>query len=265
MSYKLCDTCNKVELKGLNLFSENNEEWNNFPHPLPILGKREGSQDLEIDMGKSNANCLIYWWGTQSMFKNLNLEYPDSYINSMNNGLMKLDSNGKCTISVNCPQPYKDKGISYMSHIHILVSNKPMNRWKKNIHTQNVLCVIDKPSLISHMRSKNRLIINALSAEYFEKAKLPNSFNLDYNKAKNMTPTQLNSSIKSMIKNHKNIQKIIKQNNLKLNEVPIIVYCYDKHCDAGHKLANELFRVGYTNVIDYADGILGYMGRTRYD
>ena len=26
MSYKLCDTCNKVSLKGLNLFSENNEE-----------------------------------------------------------------------------------------------------------------------------------------------------------------------------------------------------------------------------------------------
>ena len=34
------------------------------------------------------------------------------------------------------------------------------------------------------MKSKNRLIINALPAEYFEKAKIPDSFNLDYNKAK---------------------------------------------------------------------------------
>tara|TARA_B110000285_G_C15030831_1_gene566657 strand:- start:304 stop:1101 length:798 start_codon:yes stop_codon:yes gene_type:complete len=265
MSYKLCDTCNKVELKGLNLFSENNEEWNNFPHPLPILGKREGSQNIEIDMGKVNSNCLIYWWGTQSMFQNLNLEYPDSYINSMNNGLMKLDSNGKCTISVNCPQPYKDKGVSYMSHIHILVSNKKIDKWKKNIHTQNVLCKIDKPSLITHMKSKDRIIINALPAEYFEKAKIPNSFNLDYKKAKIMSQNQIHNKIKSMIKEHKNIQNIIKKNNLKLIEVPIIVYCYDNKCDAGHELANELFKAGYTNVIDYTDGILGYMGRTRYD
>ena len=68
-----------------------------------------------------------------------------------------------------------------------------------------------------------------------------------------------------MIKEEPNIQKIIKKNKLKITEVPIIVYCYDKHCDAGHELANQLFRAGYTNVIDYADGILGYMGRTRYD
>jgi hypothetical protein len=53
MSYKLCDTCQNVVKKGLNLFSENEEEWNNFPHHLPILGERDGSQEMEIDMGKN--------------------------------------------------------------------------------------------------------------------------------------------------------------------------------------------------------------------
>lgn len=264
MSYKLCDTCNKVSFKGLNLFSESNEEWNNFPHHLPILGKREGSQEIEIDMGKKFINSLIYWWGTSEMYINLNLEYPDSYINSKNNGLMKLDSQGKCKVYVDCPQPYKDKNISYMSHIHILVSNKNMTKWNKNIYTQNVLCKINKKNLVHHMKNNNRLIINALPKEYFEKAKIPNSFNLDYNLAKKMNVSQINNKVKVMVKNHSEIQKIIKKNKLKLNEVPIIVYCYDKHCDAGHKLANELFRAGFTNVIDYADGILGYMGRTRY-
>ena len=59
-------------------------------------------------------------------------------------------------------------------------------------------------------------------------------------------------------------REIMKANDLQLTEVPIIVYCYDKECDAGHHLANELFRAGFTNVIDYKEGILGYLGRTRY-
>lgn len=264
MSYKLCDTCNKVKLNGLNIFSENNEKWNNFPHPLPILGKREGTQEIEINMGKSHSNCLIYWWGTKEMFQNLNLEYPDSYLDSTNNGLIKLDENGKCNVSVNCPQPYKDKGVSYMSHIHILVSDKKLSRWKPNIYTQNVLCNIEKSNLNHHLRIKDRLVINALSTEHFEKAKIPGSFNLHYSKAKKMSTTQINNEIKFMIKEHKNIQKIIKKNNLKLYEVPIIVYCYDKHCNAAHELANQLFKAGYTNIIYYPYGILGYMGRTRY-
>lgn len=263
MSYKLCDTCKNVELKGLNLYSKNEEFWLNFPHHLPILGPRQGTQEIEIDMGKTNSNRLIYWWGTKTMFENLNLEYPDSYLDSMNNGLMKLNANGKCVVSVNCPQPYKDKGISYMSHIHILVSDKSMSSWNNNIHTQNVLCRIDRNNLVHHMKSKDRLIINALPKEYYDKVKIPDSFNLDYNKEKKMSASQINTQIKNMIKNHKNIQKIMKQNKLKLNEVPIIVYCYDKHCDAGHELANQLFKAGYTNVIDYKDGILGYMGRIQ--
>ena len=120
-------------------------------------------------------------------------------------------------------QPYKDKNISYISHIHILVSNKNMTRWNKNIYTQNVLCKINKKNLVHHMKNKNRLIINALPKEYFEKAKIPNSFNLDYNQAKKMSVTQINNEIKTMIKDHSNIQKIIKKNNLKINEVKLFI------------------------------------------
>jgi hypothetical protein len=264
MSYKLCDTCQNVVKKGLNLFSENNEEWNNFPHHLPILGEREGSQEMQIDMGKKHANCLIYYWGSRSMFENLNLEYPDSYIDSKNNGIMKLDASGKCKVSINCPQPYKDKGISYMSHIHMLVSDKKMTKWNKGMYTQNVLCEINKKNLTHHMQRKDRIVINALSSDYHDKAHIPNSHNLFYKDAKNLSNAQIHNKIRKMIKDEPHIQKLIKKNKLKITEVPIIVYCYDKHCNAGHQLANELFRAGYTNVIDYLDGTLGYFGRKRY-
>ena len=265
MSYKLCDTCEKIELKGLNLFSENNEDWNDFPHPLPVLGRTDGSQQIHIDMGKPNAECLIYYWGSKEMFDNLNLEYPDSYIDSMNNGLMKLDKHGCCEVSLNCPQPYKDKGESYISHIHIIVSDKKMSRWKKQMYSQNVLCFIDRTTVNHHIKKGDRLLINALPKEYFEKAKLPDSFNLDYSLAKNMSEPKLKKQVKDMVSSHKTIKKMMTHLKLKLTEVPIIVYCYDKKCDASHRLANELYRAGFTNIIDYTEGILGYMGRTRYE
>ena len=182
----------------------------------------------------------------------------------MNSGLMKLDANGKCKVFVNCPQPYKDKGISYMSHIHILVSDKKMSRWKKGMFTQNILCEINRKNLLHHMKQNDRLLINALPKEYFEKAHIPGSYNIDYNNAKKLGKNKLQNLVRKMVNSDKNISRIVKKNNLKITETPIIVYCYDKHCDAGHKLANELFKAGFTNVIDYKEGILGFMGRKRY-
>ena len=114
------------------------------------------------------------------------------------------------------------------------------------------------------MKLEDRIIINALPKEYYEQMKIPKSFNLYYKDAKKMTVLQIKNTIKKMISQHKCIQKIIKDTKLQLIEVPIIVYCYDKECDAGHHLANELFRAGFTNIIDYKEGILGYLGRTRY-
>lgn len=265
MSYKLCDTCHNVKLKGLNLFSENDEEWVNFPHYLPPLGKKKGSQEVKIDMGKTYGNCLVYYWGSKQMNVNLNLEYPDSYINNMNSGLVKLDGQGKCVVYVNCPQPYKDRGVSYMSHIHMLVSDKKMSKWKKNIFTQNVLCKICHSNLTAHMKKGDRLIINALDKSYYDKVHIENSFNLPNKKASKMSNLKIKTEIKKMIDANKKISKLMKTSKLKLEEVPIIVYCYDNTCDAGHLLANELFKAGFTNILDYKEGILGYYGRYRID
>ena len=77
--YKLCDTCFDIEIKNGSLKTKNQEQWNLFPHHLPILGRREGSQESKIQMGKKYANRLLYYWGSKEMFSNKNLEFPDSY------------------------------------------------------------------------------------------------------------------------------------------------------------------------------------------
>lgn len=261
--YKLCDTCNNIQVKGLNLFTKNDEKWENFPHHLPVLGREGGSQTINVDFGSSFKNRLIYYFSSAQQTHNLNLEYPDSYKGSKNDGLVVLDKKGKATIHLDCPQPYKDKGISYLPHVHFLVSNKNMTQWLDNLYTQNVLCNISKKVLKQHMKQKNRLIINALPKEYFEKNSIPGSHNLYYKDAQKQSPTEIKNSIKQLVNNDKNIKVLITKHKLKLEEIPIIVYCYDHKCDAGNILANELMRSGFTNILDYEDGIIGWTNNTN--
>jgi len=267
--YKLCDTCFNIEIKNGNLKTKNKEQWNLFPHHLPILGRQEGSQTLDINMGKKYANKLLYYWGSKEMFSNKNLEYPDSYVVNQhgkntgitNDGLVKLDNKGDCSIKLDCPQPYKDDGVSYMPHIHFLISDKNMTKWNNEMFTQNVLCDVKKRQVEEHITKKNRLIINALSSEYHKKAKIDTSFNLFYKDAQKMSSIQLKNKIKSFIKQDLHLQKYIKINKLKLTEVPILVYCYDNTCSSGNDLAMELFKVGFVNILDYKDGIIGWYNR----
>ncbi len=56
-------------------------------------------------------------------------------------------------------------------------------------------------------------------------------------------------------------KKLMKKYKLKLQEIPIIIYCYNNTCDASVLLANILFSHGYTNILDYEGGIIDFLGR----
>lgn len=254
----LCSTCNVIkEDKNHNLFSENKEDLSHFPGVIPQFNTK-GTETILLELGKKYSNRLIYFISSETRNSNLLTKYPDSYRDSNNYGLAKLDMNGKVKISINCPQPYKEKGISYVSHIHILVSNKAMNNWNNDFITVSVICKIDKSLVKKHLKNKDRLIINALSKEYFDKSHIPSSFNLFYKDAKKLSSKQIKDLVKEMIANHKDLQKYIKKNKIPLLDTPIIVYCYNKTCSAGHQLGNTLIRNGFTNVIDYSGGIMDW-------
>ena len=264
---KLCDTCLKVKVVDGNLMSRNNESWKTFPHHLPILGRKSGSQTANINLGKKNANCLVYYFGAKTSSSILQGKYPDSYKDSTNNGLVKLDNKGKACIKLDCPMPYKDSNFTktgkqtYMSHIHMLVSNSSMTKWNDKLYTQNVLCEITKKQLKHTLNNSNRLVINALSSEYHEKNSIPKSCNLYYKDAKKMSNSEIKKKIMNMLNTNTEVASFMIKHKLKLHELPIAVYCYSKTCDAGHQLALELFRAGFTNVVDYPGGIIEWMNR----
>lgn len=255
----LCSTCTVIkEDKYRNLFSDNKEDLTDFPGIIPGFNTK-GTEQILLELGKKYSNRLIYFISSDTRNNNLLLKYPDSYKNSKNFGLAKLDMNGKVKLSINCPQPYKEKGISYASHIHILISNKAMNSWLDNFITVSVICKVDKSIVKKHLKNKDRLIINALPKEYFDKSHIPTSFNIYYKEAKKLSSRKIKDLVKEMIDSHKDLQKYIKKNKIPLLDTPILVYCYDKKCSAGHQLGNILIQNGFTNIIDYSSGIVDWM------
>lgn len=265
---KLCNTCFDVKNKNDFIYlSENEENWKEFPYHLPILGRTKGSQKVNINFGKQKSNRLVYYFSSKPKLSIFHTMYPKSYENSDNFGLVKLDENGSATVHLDCPQPYFDKNYdkvgnqAYLSHIHMLISNSDMSKWEDKLYTQNILCKVNKTYVLKSIKKNTHLIINALSKEYFEANHIPSSYNLYYKNAENMSNDEICNKIKGMIMDNKNLYKKLRNKEVKLKNTPIIVYCYSSKCDAGNKLADILQKNGFTNIVDYSDGIMGWMNR----
>ena len=58
-----------------------------------------------------------------------------------------------------------------------------------------------------------------------------------------------------MKSNYKNI----KMKNI--FDVPIITYCYDKTCNASDIVVERLLKIGFKNIKEYSDGIMGWTNK----
>ena len=72
---------------------------------------------------------------------------------------------------------------------------------------------------------------------------------------------EIKDNIMYMMKRDTDFAAFVVKHKLNLTEIPIIVYCYSKTSNAGEQLALELFRAGFTNVVDYSGGIMDWMNR----
>lgn len=266
----LCDTCLTVEHnKAGSMFSRNEENWKDFPYHLPILGRKTGDQSVEVNLGKRYKNRLIYYFATRPSKMQITKQFPDSYRNSNNNGLMLLDNEGKCKVNMNCPLHYKDvppKGIKsdekqgYATHLHILVSDSKMGKWEDDMFTQSVLCKIDKYQYNYHKVKGNRVIINAIDKKY----SLPGTYgSIDYQRAKVMTPSQLRSKVQKVINNKLGPKcfNLLDVNNV--IDMPLLVYCHNPECGAAKELVTSLYKAGFYNILYYPGGFLDYYNREK--
>lgn len=204
-----------------------------------------------IKLGKKYANRYVLYYGSKTRSKcNTNLKVRNAY-NNKNYGVSRLNKNGEANVYMKCPMSYR----SNMSHIHYLLSDSENNKWLPKQHEQSVICRVDKDFVKDAIKNRCYIIINALPNDYYIKFHIPTSISIPYKTQ--ASDKSIKEYLLQVSKNYPKLKKFSTSSNL-LN-VPIIVYCYKSTCNAGDKLIEKLMKMGFTNIVDYKEGILGWI------
>ena len=236
---------------------------------LPDLSKpklfkpKNANKTLELDLGAKVANRFIFYFAAKpNKMSNCDVIQSEkvSYGDLKNRGLVKTDGSGKCSLSFVCPQAYKDNLATYLPHVHFLVSTKDNKKFNEVIKTYSVHCDVTKNELKNIIKSDCALVINALPYEYYVKSRVPMSISLPYTllKEKKLNKKDVDSYIKTMLVHSKKISKAVKSGKLKLHDIPIVIYCWNRTCEADTICMEHLHKFGYTNIRVYPDGITGW-------
>lgn len=214
----------------------------------------------ELDLGLKYCNRWIYYWAANKASSYKIKDAPDAYgINYTNSGITKSDDFGRVIFKLECPQPYQVDGITYYPHIHFMISDIENQHWELKIRTVSIVCNIDDKKLEEAIKKKSYLIIDALPKEYYEKQHIPNAVNLYFKDAQDMSAKQVDAFVrKNLDKLNSEIQELVKMKKLSIKDIPIMVYCFNKKCDAGRSLARRLLELNYHKIVEYAEGVRGY-------
>lgn len=274
---KLCVTCkDSIDDLTQDVFSKDDEEipdwfkeignYSLLPPPLNrnsrfnlFLNKknkiplypRKYDTKLTINISKfipNSKNNWIFFWGSKKR-KYKYTVYPqpaNAYEDFSNCGLVKQDDNGDITLKFHNPTPYQYKNIKYPPHLHFVYLEEN-NLWNYKCNTIIITPNISLKTFKQTLKYKNYLIICSLP----NKSKLqliPNTIKLPYD-------TNLHNIIYDL---YKSIPTYLLDNYTNIRNIPIIIYCKDKKCNASEKLIYKLRKLKFINITTYKGGINEY-------
>ncbi len=248
--------------RALTCEDKYNAHKNALKEETPPIKETQLDVELKIEEGDS----WVFYWASEPLdIKDLSpvkdaKEAYNGYGNENNRGLVKTDEKGNATLILNCPDVYRDEGNLYPRHVHYSVLDSD-NNWSETIGTLEVICKFPYEVMKHIVESKNKVIINALPPEEFEKRHIPNSVNLYYKELEGKTRTQRYRKVKSLIKStlkkpvmYPPIKEFLDDKEHRTTDVPIIVYCLNEGCPSAEKLVDLIYESGFMNVIMYPGG-----------
>ena len=220
---------------------------------FPKLTKYTTSVNVESN---KRERWLFYWAANKSKDPSHIMSERDAYGSNTNHGLVKTDENGNAKLVLNCPQPYKDDNskLTYPRHVHYTFL-KEDDTWNENINSLVVLCHLDFSTMKMYSDTKSHMIISTIK----EDESIDNNVYLDYKSLYEMNRTERKHYLLRFLKD--NIEKYPKLNskvlskNLKLRDIPIVVYGKNREDKSSLKTCEYLIDSNIVNVIEYSGGI----------
>ena len=217
---------------------------------LPKTNKhyhKKGSPS-KLMSGLKPDTCIFYFGAKNRPITSPIQSFKDAYGNLTNSGCTRTDKKGNAKFFLKCPQVYKSlNGKVYNRHLHFCYWDDKKKCWEKNLYTFELICNVNNEYVEKH-RLKS-LVIDALPEKMYNKKHIKGAVNLPFNKR--YTENDIYEKMK--------LSGFTKRNK----QIPIIVYCYNKDCNASEKLIGKLNKLGFHNVVDFENGIKGWSGRTE--
>ena len=241
--------------KLLNCNDKFNPHKTDLEEKKPEISEVRIEVPVKVDVDKGEDGTWIFYWASLST-KEFEINGPEAaYGDESNSGLVYSKKNGEATLVLNCPQPYRVDGITYPRHVHYTTLTED-KVWSYEIKTLVVYCHLDYKQMEKAVKSKDHIIINALSEESHNDKSIPDTLNLPVQTLnENNRNEKVEEFIERNIKNYPELEELIKQNKLDIKDVPIIVYCANEKCNASKTLTKHIMNAGYSNVVEYPGGI----------
>ena len=226
------------------------------PNKTELKKKTPTISEIEVKIPiKSEKNTWVFYWASLPK-KEIEIKgREEAYGDESNSGLLETDSEGKATLILNCPQPYRVNNLTYPRHVHYTTLTKD-NVWSDKIKTMVVYCYLDKEQFTKALQSKDHIIINALPEESFREQSIDGTYNLP---VESLNPSnrddKVNDFMDTHIKKYPDLMDLIETNKMDEKDIPIITYCQGHECSASKELANHIMNAGYSNVVEYPGGI----------
>ena len=194
---------------------------------------------IKVDLKGLRANQTIFFFAAMpSLYV---VEREAAYGHLRNAGVVRVSSNGNCTVSLYCPGVYinPENNTTYSRHFHFVYWDSRLGTWETKLYTHQVKCPVTSSHMRAAVNHRNIIIVDALSSEYYITKHIKNAINIPHN-----------GSMSTV--------------NIHNKHTPVFVYCWDATCNAGEHLMSKLAKKGYHNVWHYPGGIQGWRGAVEH-
>ena len=234
--------------------------------PVKLIKPKTFNLKVSIKVDIAHKNKYVLYWAALPSNSLIIKSAKSAYGDFSNYGVVKVNELGNINMVLKCPQPYKTVPYkkqleeTFYRHVHFCFSDKYHRFWEHKLYTKVVVCHLTLKETLYLHANDNIILLNVLPCEYYAKSHIPNSFNLPYNKIKNISEKDLIKWIKELVNlNYHKLNHLVNKKKINIYELPIVVYCAHDKCVASEIAALELLKKGFVNVMEYKGGMKEYL------
>ena len=220
---------------------------------------------VSVQLSPEFAGRSVLFWATKPSPGMLSIKDAKSaYGNFSNSGVSYVKSDGSVVFKLGCPQVYSvipfgtQKPQTFPRHVHWMLSDPSKKKWLDPVMTTNILCGTTKEQVVKAIRNQTAFVVNALSSNYHSKLSIPGTCSIGHERVAALSSGRLCSEVKR--KMERQIPDTLLKTKQKYSDLPIILYCAHRECNAAKRLAGHLLRAGFTNLYYYKEGLMGWFG-----